>query len=79
MPQLEGTSDLLVDSTGIEAEGEGEWRSRRHCGSKRSVWRKNRLGIGWEASEIRTVEISSSDAAEQPVVALSALQQVAAV
>ncbi len=32
---------LLVDSTGIKVEGEGEWNAREHGGSKRRVWRRN--------------------------------------
>lgn len=39
----DGTLHLLVDSTGIkvEGEGEGEWNARKHGGTKRRVWRKN--------------------------------------
>ena len=36
---------LLVDSTGIKVEGEGEGNARKHGGSKRRVWRK--IHIGW--------------------------------
>jgi hypothetical protein len=34
-----GPLHLLVDSTGIKVEGEGEWNARKHCGPKRRVWR----------------------------------------
>ncbi|SDE83800.1 Transposase DDE domain-containing protein [Salipiger thiooxidans] len=34
-----GPLDLLIDSTGIKVEGEGEWHARRHGGPKRRVWR----------------------------------------
>ena len=39
---------LLIDSTGIkvEVEGEGEWNARRHAGPKRRVWRKVHLRSG---------------------------------
>ena len=30
---------LLIDSTGIKVEGEGEWNARKHGGAKRRVWR----------------------------------------
>ncbi len=36
---------LLVDSTGIKVEGEGEWHSRKHGASKRRVWRRIHLEI----------------------------------
>jgi hypothetical protein len=37
--------NLLIDSTGIKAEGGGEWNARKHRGSKRRVWRKIHIGI----------------------------------
>jgi hypothetical protein len=40
-----GPLHLLVDSTGIKVEGEGEWNARKHGGSKRRVWRKIHIGI----------------------------------
>ena len=40
-----GPLHLLVDSTGIKAEGEGEWNARKHGGSKRRLWRKIHIGI----------------------------------
>jgi hypothetical protein len=35
-----GPLHLLIDSTGIKVEGEGEWNARKHGGAKRRVWRK---------------------------------------
>ena len=31
---------LLIDSTGIKAEGEGEWHAGKHSGAKHRLWRK---------------------------------------
>ena len=53
-----GPLHLLVDSTGIKVEGEGEWHARKHGGPKRLVWRKIHLGIDEEALEIRAVEMT---------------------
>ena len=47
-----GPLNLLVDSTGIKAEGEGEWNARKHGGSKRRIWRKIRIGIDEKTLEI---------------------------
>ena len=33
----QGPLHLLIDSTGIKAEGEGEWHARKHGGPKRRV------------------------------------------
>lgn len=40
-----GPLHLLIESAGIEAEGEGEWNARRHGGAKRRIWRKVHIGI----------------------------------
>lgn len=36
---------LVVDSTGLKPNGEGEWRVRMHGVTKRRTWRKIHLGI----------------------------------
>jgi len=40
-----GPLHLLIDATGIKAEGEGEWNARKHGGSKKRLWRKLHLGM----------------------------------
>lgn len=62
-----GPLHLLVDSTGIKVEGEGEWNARKHGGAKRRVWRKVHLGIDEQTLEIRAVEITSSDVGDAPM------------
>ena len=54
-----GPLHLLIDSTGIKVEGEGEWHARKHGGPKRRVWRKIHLGIDGETLEVRAVERST--------------------
>lgn len=58
---------LLIDSTGIKVEGEGEWHARKHGGPKRRVWRKIHLGIDEETLEIRAVEITGSHIGDAPI------------
>ena len=58
---------MLIDSTGIKVEVEGEWRARKHDGPKRRVWRKIHLGIDEETLEIRAVEITGSHIGDAPV------------
>ena len=62
-----GPLHLLIDSTGIKVEGEGEWHARKHGGPKRRVWRKNHLGIDEETLEILAVEITGSHIGDAPV------------
>ena len=63
----QGPLHLLIDSTGIKVEGEGEWNARKHGGAKRRVWRKVHLGIDEETLEIRAVEVTSSDIGDAPM------------
>ena len=43
-----GPLNLLIDSTGTKAEGEGEWNARKHGGSRRRIWRKIHIAIDEE-------------------------------
>ncbi len=63
----QGPLHLLVDSTGINVEGEGEWNARKHGGSKRRVWRKIHLGINEKTLEVRAVEITGSHIGDAPI------------
>ena len=62
-----GPLHLLIDSTGIKVEGEGEWHALKHGGAKRRVWRKIHLGINEETLEVRAVEITGSHIGDAPV------------
>ena len=62
-----GLLHLLIDSTGIKVEGEGEWHARKHGGPKRRLWRKIHLGIDEETLEIRADEITGSHIGDAPV------------
>ena len=62
-----GPLHLLIDSTGIKAEGEGEWNARKHGGPKRWLWRKIHIGIDAETLEIRTIEVTSSSIGDAPM------------
>ena len=62
-----GPLDLLIDSTGIKAEGEGEWNARKHGGLKRRIWRKIHIGIDEQTLEVRAVEITGSNIGDAPM------------
>ena len=62
-----GPLHLLIDSTGIKVEGEGEWHARKHGGPKRRVWRKIHLGIDEQTLDVRAVEITGSHIGDAPV------------
>jgi hypothetical protein len=56
-----------VDSTGIKAEGEGEWHARKHGGAKRRLWRKIHIGVDEQTLEIRAIEITGSNVGDVPM------------
>ena len=60
-----GPLHLLIESTGLKVEGEGEWRARKHGGPKRRVWRKIHLEIDEETLEIRAVDTEQANATER--------------
>jgi hypothetical protein len=62
-----GPLHLLIDSTEIKVEGEGEWNARKHGGPKRRLWRKIYIGIDEETLEIRAVEVTSSSIGDAPM------------
>jgi hypothetical protein len=63
----DGPLHLLVDSTGIKVEDEGEWNTRKHGGTKRRVWRKIHIGIDEKSLEIRAAEFTTSDVGDAPM------------
>jgi hypothetical protein len=75
----DGPLHLLVDSTGIKVEGEGEWNARKHGGSKRRARhcprtnggqgsrRKIHIGIDEQTLEIRAAEFTTSDVGDAPM------------
>ena len=62
-----GPLNLLIDSTGIKSEGEGEWNARKHGGAKRRIWCKIHIGIDEETREVRAVEITTSNVGDAPM------------
>jgi len=63
----EGPLNLLIDSTGIKAEGEGEWNARKHGGTKRRLWRKIHIGVDEQTLEIRAIEVTGSNVGDAPM------------
>ena len=58
---------LLIDSTGIQVEGKGEWNARKGGRTKRRVWRKVHLSIDEQTLEIQAFEATSSDVGDAPM------------
>ncbi|WP_446720191.1 transposase [Leisingera sp. ANG-DT] len=69
-----GPLNLLIDSTGIKAEGEGEWNAGKHGGPKRRIWRKMHLRIDEGTLEVRADEITSSNDGDAPMLPIKSHQ-----
>jgi Transposase DDE domain len=52
---------LLVDSTGLELCGAGEWLVEKHGTSRRRSWRKLHIGVDSETGRIVTAELTTND------------------
>ena len=51
---------ILVDSTGIQVIGEGEWKVLRHGESRHQVWRKLHIAMDAESHEILAATMTES-------------------
>ena len=62
-----GARHLLIDGTGVKAEGDGGGLAKQHGPSKLRDWRKVHLGIDAETLEIRAIEITGSRVGDAPI------------
>ena len=58
--------ELLIDSTGIQFLGEGEWKRKKHGAEYRRQWRKVHLGIDAQTLEIRAIEVTDNSMGDPP-------------
>ena len=65
--RADGPLNLLVDTTGIEFLGDGEWQARKHGIHSRRQWRKVHLAMDTATSDIRAVEFTPSSDGDSPV------------
>ena len=66
-PTTSGPLHLLIDSTGIKVEGEGEWIRRKHGASRRRIWRKVHIGIDAGSLDIHAIEVTTSSVGDAPI------------
>jgi hypothetical protein len=58
---------MLIDSTSVKAEGDGDWLAKQHGPSKPRDWRKVHLWIDAVTLEIWASEITGSRIGDMPV------------
>lgn len=57
----------VVDATGVNVYGEGEWKPRQHGISKRRTWCKLHLGVDEATGEIVAMVVTTNDVADGEV------------
>jgi hypothetical protein len=62
-PGRQGPVDLVLDGTGLNFHGPGEWDRLKH-GEKRRAWRKLHLAVDAGTGEILAHELTESDTAD---------------
>ncbi len=62
-----GPLNLQIDSTGIKAEGEGEWNASKHDGAKRRIWRRIHIAIDEEMLQVRALEVTGGNIGDAPI------------
>jgi hypothetical protein len=62
-----GALTLLIDSTGVQFLGEGEWKRKKHGADYRRQWRKVHIGIDANTLEIRAIEVTDNRIGDAPM------------
>lgn len=52
---------LVIDSTGLNVFGEGEWKVKKHGQEKRRIWRKLHLAVDAQTHEVICADLSLSN------------------
>ena len=52
---------IVVDSTGLKIDGEGEWKVRQHGYSQRRTWRKLHLSADEKTHELQAVVVTEAN------------------
>jgi hypothetical protein len=58
---------VVVDSTGVKAFGEGEWKVRQHGYPARRTWRKVHLGVAEASGEIVAAVVTTNNSHDSQV------------
>ena len=58
---------IVIDSSGLNVHGEGEWKVRQHGVGKRRTWRKLHLAVDAENHEVIAAELTAAFVGDAPV------------
>jgi hypothetical protein len=64
-----GPIDGVVDSTGLNVYGEGEWKVRQQGAGKRRTWRKIHLAVDADVKDVLAVEVTTEPWTDRQVLA----------
>ncbi|NSL85538.1 IS5 family transposase [Chitinophaga sp. Mgbs1] len=60
--------DLIVDSTGLKVQGEGEWKVRKHGAAKHRTWMKLHLGLDAASQQIMFSKLTTNAVTDEQAV-----------
>lgn len=60
VPLSQKPRHILIDSTGVQVLGEGEWKRLKHGASRCQVWKKLHVALDAESLDIVAVEVTDS-------------------
>src|ERR671911_820410 len=66
--QRTGPVHVVIDATGLQVHGAGEWLAERHGGRGRRSWRKLHLAVDPESGEILASELTTSEEGDAALV-----------
>src|SRR5215213_3744866 len=66
--QRTGPVHVVIDSTGLEVHGAGEWLVEKHGGRGQRIWRKLHLAVDPGTGEILASELTTSEEGDAPQV-----------
>src|SRR5215218_10091784 len=66
--QRSGPVHVVIDSTGLQVHGAGEWLAETHGGRGRRTWRKLHLAVDPDSGEILASELTSTEEGDAALV-----------
>src|ERR687893_1381629 len=66
--QARGPVHVVIDATGLQVHGAGEWLAEKHGGRGRRTWRKLHLAVDPESGEILASELTTTEEGDAALV-----------
>ena len=68
-PSTKKIKHLVIDSSGLKAYGEGEWKVRTHGKAKRRTWLKLHISMNAETHHLTAASLTDKDVSDRHAMA----------